>query len=313
MADNTRLKEITAELRRQADVIEQSDAANTTRFARLEEMQKASDDRFNEMSSNVAQMMQMMQQFTVTHGGKNSGFGTGTAAVDMSSTIVSPGGTKASTSVGSTTSTQSPFQVRHIKLEFPRFNGKNVLDWIFKAEQFFGYYNTPDPERLIIASVHLEQEVVPWFQMVTRARPFQSWMEFTRALELDFGPSLYDCPRASLFKLNQKKSINEYFLEFTALSNRVYGLSNDALVDCFVSGLKDEIRRDVMLHTPTSIVKAVSLAKVFEEKIEATAKQNLYHRPSTNRAPFNPTKIDQTLVTEKAPNPPLLSTPLHDL
>lgn len=138
MADNTRLKEITAELRRQADVIEQSDAANTTRFARLEEMQKASDDRFNEMSSNVAQMMQMMQQFTVTHGGKNSGFGTGTAAVDMSSTIVSPGGTKASTSVGSTTSTQSPFQVRHIMLEFPRFNVRMFLTGYLRLSSFLG-------------------------------------------------------------------------------------------------------------------------------------------------------------------------------
>lgn len=164
---------------------------------------------------------------------------------------------------------------------------------------------------MIIASVHLEHEVVPWFQMVTRSQPFQSWNDFTRALELDFGPSIYDCPRASLFKLQQTKVVNDYYLEFTALSNRVYGLSNDALIYCFVSGLKEEIRRDVMMYCPISIVKAVSIAKLFEEKLAAknivpVPQKSSYHQ---NRTHFNPTRNDQTQATEKAPNPPLLPTP----
>jgi len=58
-------------------------------------------------------------------------------------------------------SSSSPsFQVRNVKLDFPNFDGSGVLQLIFKAEQFFYYYNTPDDQRLIIASVHLEKEVV---------------------------------------------------------------------------------------------------------------------------------------------------------
>lgn len=38
------------------------------------------------------------------------------------------------------------------------------------------------------------------------------------------------------------------------------------MIDCFISGLQEEIRRDVMIHTPNSLVKALSLAKVYEEK-----------------------------------------------
>lgn len=35
-------------------------------------------------------------------------------------------------------SSQKPtFQVRSIKLDFPRFDGNNVVGWIFKALQFF--------------------------------------------------------------------------------------------------------------------------------------------------------------------------------
>jgi hypothetical protein len=75
---------------------------------------------------------------------------------------------KPESSQGFTNSSKPPFQVRAVKLDFPRFDGKHVLDWIFKAEQFFDYYNTPDSERLLIASVHLDSDAVPWFQMIQR-------------------------------------------------------------------------------------------------------------------------------------------------
>jgi hypothetical protein len=143
-----------------------------------------------------------------------------------------------------------PFQVRSLKIDFPRFDGKNVLDSIFKAEQFFAYYNTPDTDRLVIASVHLDKDVVPWFQMIQRSHPFHSWQDFTQALEMEFGPSAYECPRATLFKLTQTNSVREYYKEFTALANRVYGLSTEAILDCFISGLNVEIRRDVLALSP---------------------------------------------------------------
>lgn len=80
--------------------------------------------------------------------------------------------------------------------------------------------------------MHLDKDVVPWFQMMQRSHPFHSWVEFTHALELDFGPSIYECPKATLFKLSQTGTVADYYLQFTSLANRVYGLSNDALIDC---------------------------------------------------------------------------------
>ncbi|GAU25204.1 hypothetical protein TSUD_151040 [Trifolium subterraneum] len=200
---------------------------------------------------------------------------------------------------------RTPFQVRNVKLEFPRFDGNNVHEWIFRAEQFFDYYDTPDLDRLTIASVHLDKDVVPWYQMVQRTTPFQSWMDFTRALELDFGPSIYECPRATLFKLNQTGTVAEYYLQFTSLANRVYGLSNDALIDCFISGLSADIRRDVLIHTPNSIVKAVSLAKVYEEKYTTTLKpQKTYQNNYSNIKPLT-TKPENSTRNSA----PILNTP----
>ncbi|BAT82393.1 hypothetical protein VIGAN_03240600 [Vigna angularis var. angularis] len=54
--------------------------------------------------------------------------------------------------------------MRNISLEFPHFDGtSSVLSWIFKAEKFFNYHNTPDLARVEIAAMHFEGEVVPWF------------------------------------------------------------------------------------------------------------------------------------------------------
>jgi len=72
-----------------------------------------------------------------------------------------------------------PFQVRNLKLDFSRFDGTNGIEWIFKTEQFFDYYHTPDIERLTVAAIHMDKEVVPWFQMMLRTNPFHSWQALT--------------------------------------------------------------------------------------------------------------------------------------
>lgn len=93
-----------------------------------------------------------------------------------------------------------------VKLDFPCFDGTNLLDWIFKANHFFDYYKTPDYDRLSITSVHLDHYVIPWFQMLQKAHPFQTWKEFARALKAEFSPSAYEWPRATLFKLTEQRS-----------------------------------------------------------------------------------------------------------
>jgi hypothetical protein len=193
-----------------------------------------------------------------------------------------------------------PFQVRNVKLDFPRFDGTDVLQWIFKAEQFFNYYATPDDQRLTISSIHLDKGVVPWYQMLVRNQPFHSWIAFTRALEAEFGPSPFECPRSTLFKLTQTQTVSEFYTKFTALANRTHGVSSDALLDCFISGLKPEIRHDVLAQSPISLTKAVSLAKLFEEKYQPRPKSiSTYpqNRPTTSSYPARTTNTAPILPT----------------
>ena len=85
-----------------------------------------------------------------------------------------------------------------------------------------------------------------------------------RAVELHYGPTQYDNPRAQLFKLKQTSSVVQFHTAFMTLANRVEGLSDAALMDCFVSGLKDGIKRDVLAREPDSLLRAVALAKLYD-------------------------------------------------
>jgi len=81
----------------------------------------------------------------------------------------------------------------------------------------------------------MDKDFVPWFKMMLETKPFQSWMLFTKALEAEFGPSLYECPRSTLFKLLQTTSVSEVYHSFTTLSNRITsGLQVFRLMHCWI-------------------------------------------------------------------------------
>ena len=60
--------------------------------------------------------------------------------------------------------------------------------------------------------------------------------------------------------------MHDYYTEFIALANRVQGVTSEALIDCFVGGLKPDIQRDVIAQSCATLLHCVSLAKLFEEK-----------------------------------------------
>lgn len=73
--------------------------------------------------------------------------------------------------------------------------------------------------------------------------------------------------QGALFKLTQTHFIADYQSQFEQLSNRVYGLSAQALLSCFISGLKPEIRREIQALQPQTLAQAIGLAKLQEDKI----------------------------------------------
>ena len=52
---------------------------------------------------------------------------------------------------------------KSVKLDFPRFKGDDPASWVYKANQYFSFYQTPLNERLLMASFHMDGDALVWF------------------------------------------------------------------------------------------------------------------------------------------------------
>uniref|UniRef100_A0A2N9FSL4 Uncharacterized protein n=1 Tax=Fagus sylvatica TaxID=28930 RepID=A0A2N9FSL4_FAGSY len=117
---------------------------------------------------------------------------------------------------------------RAMELEFPRFKGGDPTSWMFKAIQ-------------VVGIILLEQ--------------------FNLGLGLLAMMILWKL----LIKLKHVNSIEEYKGLFESLSNRIRNLSSMHKLNCFMSGLKDEVRLAIKMQGPRTLGEAYALAKIQEQ------------------------------------------------
>ena len=74
-------------------------------------------------------------------------------------------------------------------------------------------------EKLLVASFHMDQEALVWFQDAEDAGIFCNWEGMVQALYVRFGSTPYDDPMEALTRLKQTSTVVVYKAEFEALSN----------------------------------------------------------------------------------------------
>lgn len=84
---------------------------------------------------------------------------------------------------------------------FPDLMGKDSARWLYKAHQFFSYYNTQPHHKLMLASYHMEGKALVWFQELEESGTLVNWEGFSMALLLCFGNHHYDDPMEALTRL----------------------------------------------------------------------------------------------------------------
>ncbi|XP_028802456.1 uncharacterized protein LOC114757550 [Neltuma alba] len=240
MAENTRLKELQADMKKTNEFVEGAKG----RFDQI-------DRRFDSMESLLHSLVQSMDSWKQQTESSPPRFKESTSGIPI---------------VESVNFGQNPHKT--IKVDFPHFDGSDALDWIFKAERYFKYFEIQDPQRLMIASVHLDGDVLPWFQMMEKSGRIPTWSIFAKAVEAQYGPTQFECPRSQLFKLTQQGlggKLEEYNQKFLALANRTEEIPEAALLDCYLGGLLPELKRDVLLQRPPTVLHAMSIARLFTD------------------------------------------------
>lgn len=152
---------------------------------------------------------------------------------------------------------------RPMKLDLTCFSGEDPQGWIYQAEAYFRYHDIADEARLQIADFHMSKEALSWIRRLRRNN-LLTWEKFTEDLKERFGVSDYEDKLEELSRLQQTSIVAEYMTRFETLLNEVDGQIEETLISFFIGGLKPEIKRQLKLNRPTTLRKALVVAKVHE-------------------------------------------------
>ena len=131
---------------------------------------------------------------------------------------------------------------------------------MYKCERFFKYNEVPELEKVGITSIHLEGKALDWFQGYEASVKDLNCEMLATDITALFGQGTYDNPIGQIINLRQISSVHIYQEQFEALMVRTKGLKEDFSVQCFISGLRDPIKNQVIMFQPTTLSHAIGLA-----------------------------------------------------
>nr|KYP33317.1 hypothetical protein KK1_045838 [Cajanus cajan] len=95
---------------------------------------------------------------------------------------------------------------RLARLDFPRFNGDGIKNWITQCETFFSVDQTPEDYKVLLAVIHFEGKAPQWHSAYVKnvgIDKLPSWKDYTKILLERFGEVCED-PMAELMRLRQR-------------------------------------------------------------------------------------------------------------
>ena len=146
------------------------------------------------------------------------------------------------------------FQPHHFQrdLRLPRvdvtkFDGSDPTGWVTQMEHYFSLYNiTDDLAKLRYGVLHLDQECWQWWQWIKTSRQgYIAWTQFVAELYERFDTDTNHLGR--LTKLKQSGTFEDFIAAFERLGFRTEGMTDAFFRECFISGLKEDIRAHVLM------------------------------------------------------------------
>ena len=103
-------------------------------------------------------------------------------------------------------------QTRFSHLNFPSFNGKDSTGWIQKTDEV---------EKVLLASFHLYDDALRWYQWYKKTETNVQWQKLTQALCICFGRSNCEDFDEALVKVRNTRTVREYQMQYECLAARV--------------------------------------------------------------------------------------------
>jgi hypothetical protein len=177
-----------------------------------------------------------------------------------------------------------------------KFDGSDPTGWVTKMEHYFSLYNIIDDlAKLWYGVLHLDQECWQcWQWRKNSCQGYIAWTQFVAELYERFDTDTNHLGR--LTKMKQLGIVEDFIATFERLAFRIEGMSNAFFRECFISGLKEEIRTHVLMAWPKSWVEATKRAKEEQQVVYSqNCKPSFIPRPK----PINPTTPSAPLKIQK--------------
>jgi hypothetical protein len=181
-------------------------------------------------------------------------------------------------------------------VDVTKFDGSAPIGWVTQMEHYFSLYGiTDDLAKLQYGVLHLDKERWQWWQWRKTSRQrYIAWTQFVAEIYERFDTDTNHLDR--LTKLKQSRTVEDFIDAFQRLAFQTEGMSDAFFRECFIRGLKDEIRAHVLMAWPQSWVEATKRAK---EAQYVVSSQN--RKPSfiPRTKPVNPTTPSTALKIQK--------------
>ncbi|RRT76888.1 hypothetical protein B296_00010864 [Ensete ventricosum] len=104
------------------------------------------------------------------------------------------------------------------KVDFTRWEDGDPTGWLSRAERYFHYDRTPEASMVEITTIHLEGDIIQWYNWIECTQGVPTWRQFKSSLLIRFGSSEYESIDGQLAKIRQTSTIQEYQTRETPVS-----------------------------------------------------------------------------------------------
>ena len=153
--------------------------------------------------------------------------------------------------------------------------GRKVASWLFMLEQYFTVTRVAvEEQRVAYAATLLRDTAADWWRglnisAVSRGLPaVANWADFKSKITAHFQPiHEEDFARQLVRSLKQQKTVREYTTRFQEIILQIPTMDERSKVDCFIAGLKQDVRRWVKLQDPRALEEAMSVAEKYQTMV----------------------------------------------
>ncbi|KAJ4807408.1 polyprotein [Rhynchospora pubera] len=158
------------------------------------------------------------------------------------------------------------------RLDFPSFDGSDVVSWEEDCEFYFEVFQTPEIYKTRLATSHFSGDAREWYRGFKMDNSHPPWPILIEELKASFIVAKVENPLEEFRKVTHLGKIDDYIRNFEKVRCRLMSATKmkdtNFYLMAFLSGLRDELKHTVEMCEPSNLNQAYKFARQAELSLE---------------------------------------------